>query len=138
MILIDTNVVSEVIRPRPNGLVMSWFDRQAQNSMYLSTISIAEIQFGIDLLPEGLRKTSLISFKERTIELFRSYILPFDLSAAELYGRLAVRARQNGRAFPMADGYIAAIATAHNLSVATRDIGPFVAAGVKVINPWAG
>jgi len=136
MILLDTNVVSEAMKPEPNSAVRDWLDAQLAETLFLSSITIAELKFGICALPEGKRKANLIAMLEGTLDLFTKTILPFDEEAAGLYGDLAVKARAAGRGFPTPDGYIAAIAAQHGFTVASRDASAFSAAGLPVINPW--
>jgi predicted nucleic acid-binding protein len=137
MIILDTNVVSEPLRPNPEPRVLNWLDQQAADTLYLTSISVAELLFGVACLPEGRRKETLETGIDRLIEaLFGSRILSFDLIAARQYGPLIVRAKANGRAIAVGDGQIAAIASANGFSVATRDTAPFEAARLSVINPW--
>lgn len=137
MILLDTNVLSEPLRAAGDLNVLAWFDAQAIETLYLSTKSLAELRFGIAVLPEGKRRDTLAaSLEQRVLPLFEGRILPFDDAASQAYATLRARARAAGQAIAPADGYIAAIALAHGLAVATRDTSPFEAAGVLVINPW--
>ena len=137
MILLDTNVVSEPLKPTGDVGVLTWLDAQTIETLYLSAISLAELRFGIAALPSGKRKETLQSSLEQSIlPLFAGRILPFDTAASEAYAVLRARARAQGKAISPADGYIAATATAHGLIVATRDTDPFEAAGLTVINPW--
>lgn len=137
MILLDTNVVSEPLRPNGDPAVLAWLDAQIIETLYLSTISLAELRYGVAALPDGKRKDSLhASLDERVMPAFESRILPFDTAAAEAYGVLRARARSKGKAIATADAYIAAIARANGFTVATRDTQPFEVAGVPVINPW--
>jgi len=137
MILLDTNVVSEPLKASCGVGVLTWIDAQIVETLYLSTISLAELRFGIAALPTGKRKDMLRdSLEQRILPLFGGRILPFDLAASEAYAMLRARARADGKAISPADGYIAATAMAHGLIVATRDTGPFEAAGLTVINPW--
>jgi predicted nucleic acid-binding protein len=137
VILLDTNVISEPLKAKADPAVAAWFDAQVLETLYLSTVSVAEIRFGISALPEGKRKDGLrVSMEERVLPLFRSRILCFDLEAAEACAVVRMRARAAGNGIGTADSYIAAIATARGLMVATRDIEPFKAVGVPVINPW--
>lgn len=136
MILLDTNVVSEAVKPEPNRAVLDWLDAQVAETLFLSSISIAELTFGIGALPEGKRKRNLAAALDRVLALFEARILPFDTEAARRYGGLAVTARTAGQSFPTPDGYIAAIAAARGLAVATRDTSAFRAAGLIVIDPW--
>jgi len=137
MILIDTNVVSEPWKPMPDARVLAWLDAQAIETLFLSTITIAELRFGIAAMPEGKRRTVLHDRLEgEVLPLFSGRILSFDLEASKAYATLMAEARASGKAIGTADGYIAATALAHAFSVATRDVSPFEAAGLKVINPW--
>jgi toxin FitB len=136
MILLDTNVVSEAMKPEPHPSVRDWLDEQAAETLYLSSVSIAELMFGIGALPKGKRKDRLTAALDGVLELFADRILSFDTEAARRYADLVVRARAAGKGFPTPDGYIAAIAAAHGFAVASRDTGAFTAAGLTVIDPW--
>ena len=136
MILLDTNVVSEAMKPLPNRGVRGWLDAQAAETLYLSSVTLAELMFGVGALPSGKRKDNLAAAVEGLLELFSARILPFDTEAARRYGDLAVKARTAGKGFPTPDGYIAAIAAAHGFAVASRDPSAFDAAGLTVIDPW--
>jgi predicted nucleic acid-binding protein len=137
MILLDTNVVSEPLKMAGNANVLAWIDAQIIETLYLSTISLAELRFGIAVLPEGKRRDALhFSLEQRVLPLFAGRILAFDDPASQSYATLRVRARTAGQAIAPADGYIAAIAATHGFAVATRDTTPFDAAGLAVINPW--
>ena len=138
MILLDTNVISEAMKPEPNETVRSWLDAQAANTLYLSSVTIAEMLFGIGALAAGGRRDRLASAFGGVMEVFEGRILPFDLAAARRYADLAVSARGAGRGFPTPDGYIAAIAAAHGFAIASRDRSAFEAAGLSVIDPWSG
>ncbi len=136
MILLDTNVVSEVMRPQPHPAVLAWLDHQVAETLYLSSVTLAEMLFGIEAMPMGRRQTILAETFDGICEAFDQRILAFDTEAARRYAGLAARARAAGKGFPVPDGYIAAIAAAKGFQVASRDAGPFHAAGVPVINPW--
>ena len=136
MILLDTNVVSEAMKPEPNETVRAWLDEQAAETLYLSSVTVAELMFGIGALPDGKRKGKLTEALEGVMELFADRILPFDTGAARHYAELAVKARAAGKGFPTPDGYIAAIAASRGFVVATRDTSAFDAAGLEVIDPW--
>lgn len=137
MILLDTNVVSEPLKASRDSNVLSWIDEQVIESLYLSTISLAELRFGIAALPDGRRKDTLhSSLEQRVLPLFAGRILPFDEQASQAYATLRARARAVGQAIAVADGYIAAIAMTQGFAVATRDTSLFEAVGLKVINPW--
>jgi predicted nucleic acid-binding protein len=137
MILVDTNVVSEPWKPNPDVRVLAWIDDQAIETLFLSAITVAELRFGIAAMPVGKRRSTLHDRLERDVmPLFAGRILSFDLDTSRAYADLMAAARSSGRAIGMADGYIAATAQARGLTIATRDIKPFEAAGLKVINPW--
>jgi toxin FitB len=136
MILLDTNVVSEAMKPEPNPAVRNWLDEQAAETLYLSSVTIAELMFGIGTLPKGRRKDKLAAALDGVLELFTDRILPFDIGAARRYADLAVKARAAGKGFPTPDGYIAATAASREFAVASRDTSAFIAAGLTVIDPW--
>ena len=137
MILLDTNVISEPLKLSGDLDVLNWIDEQIIETLYLSTISLAELRFGIAALSSGKRRDTLhTSFEQRILPLFVGRILSFDAAASQAYAVLRARARTQGKAIAAADGYIAATATCHGLIVATRDTAPFEAAGLTVINPW--
>jgi toxin FitB len=138
VILLDTNVVSEALKPEPHPAVRPWLDAQAAETLFLPSIAIAELLFGVGVLPEGLRKALLAARIEALLGEFEGRILPFGAEAARRYAELAVRARAAGRGFPTPDGYIAAIAAARGFAVATRNASAFRAAGVGVVDPWVG
>jgi predicted nucleic acid-binding protein len=137
MIVLDTNVVSEAMKPEPAPAVRDWLDEQAAETLYISSVTVAELLFGIGALSDGRRKQKLATTLDGMLPLFEGRILAFDTDAARHYADLAVAARKAGEGFPTPDGYIAAIATAHGFTVATRDASAFNAAGVPVIDPWA-
>lgn len=137
MILLDTNVVSEAMKPGPHPAVRGWLDAQAAETLFLSSVTVAELLFGVGALPDGKRRASLAAALDSVLALFGARILPFDTGAARRYANLAVKARAAGQGFPTPDGYIAAIAAAHGFSVASRDASPFEAAGLPVVDPWA-
>ncbi len=137
MILLDTNVVSEPLRQAPEARVVQWIDAQPMETLFLSSITVAELRAGVALLPAGKRRSGLQeSLEKRVLSLFAGRVLPFDLACTQAYATLVSKARAAGVSIATADGYIAAIAAANGLSVATRDTGPFRASGVAVINPW--
>lgn len=136
MIVLDTNVVSEAMKPEPHPAVRAWLNDQAAETLYLSSVTLAELLFGIAALPVGKRKNMLSEALEGLMGLFRDRVLPFDTDAARRYAELAVTARAGGRGFPTPDGYIAATAASRGFIVASRDTAPYTAAGVTVINPW--
>lgn len=139
MILLDTNVMSEPLRQAPEPRVIAWIDAQAMETLFLSSITVAELRAGVDLLPAGKGRAGLQeNLEKRVLPLFAGRVLPFDLACTQAYAALMAKARTMGMAISSADGYIAAIAAANGFAVATRDTRPFEAAGTSVINPWQG
>ncbi len=136
MIVLDTNVVSEAMKPEPHPAVRAWLNDQAAETLYLSSVTLAELLFGIAALPAGKCKDMLALTLDGLTGLFKDRVLPFDTDAARRYAELAVLARTSGRGFPTPDGYIAAIAASRSFIVASRDTAPYEAAGVSIINPW--
>ncbi len=136
MIVVDTNVVSEAMKPEPHPAVRAWLNEQAAETLYLSSVTLAELLFGIAVLPAGKRKDMLEKALDGLTGLFRDRVLPFDADTARRYAELAVKAKAKGRGFPTPDGYIAAIAASRGFIVASRDTAPYEAAGVPVIDPW--
>jgi predicted nucleic acid-binding protein len=137
MILLDTNVILEPWKPVPDEAVVAWLDAQAIETLFLSAITIAELRFGIAAMPVGRRQTILRDrLEDEVLPHFSERILPFNLATSQFYCELMAHARLSGKAIGKADGYIAATALANRLAVATRDTGPFDAAGLKVINTW--
>lgn len=137
MIILDTNVVSEAMKPEPHPSVRAWLNDQVAETLYLSSVTLAELLFGIAVLPGGKRKEMLAQAFDGLMGLFRDRVLPFDIDAARCYAELAVTAKSGGRGFPTPDGYIAAIAASRGFVVVSRDTAPYEAARVSVINPWA-
>jgi hypothetical protein len=137
MIVLDTNVLSEIIKPDAAPAVRQWLNQQSIEALYLSSITLAEMTYGIGAMPQGRRRDALYATAQGAFALLEGRILPFDDKAARRYGELAVNARAAGKGFPLPDGYIAAIASAHGFAVATRDVSAFTAVGLKVIDPWS-
>jgi predicted nucleic acid-binding protein len=137
MIVLDTNVVSEPLKLAGEPAVLAWLDQQNIETLFLTTISLAELRYGVAALPDGRRKDGLgKALESRIVALFETRLLPFDAAAADAYALIRARAKTAGKAIGAADGYIAATAAAHGFTIATRDTAPFEAAGLPVINPW--
>lgn len=137
MILLDTNVVSEPLRQAPDPRVIDWVDAQPLETLYLCAVTVAELRTGVALLPRGKRRTELqANLETRVLPLFAGRVLGFTMDCTQVYAELMRKARVLGRPVAVADGYIAAIAAAHGMVVATRDAGPFLALGLGVCNPW--
>jgi len=137
MILLDTNVVSEPMKPLANPRVQAWLDRQAIETLHLPSTGLAELLVGVELLPDGKRKLELGETLHGLLSsLFASRILPFDEKAARYYAWAVTKARGRGFTVSVGDAQIAAIARLRGFVVATRDTAPFLAMGVSVIDPW--
>lgn len=137
MILLDTNVVSEPLRPTPEARVIEWIDAQPLETVYLSAMTVAELRAGVALLPAGKRRSHLHEqLEKRVLPLFAGRVLPFDLACTHAYAELLARVRKAGGGIETADACIAAVAATNRFTVATRNTSPFQMAGVSVINPW--
>ena len=137
MILLDTNVVSELIRPTPDPRVETWLSRQIASTIFLSVISEAELRYGVALLPMGRRRDRLTAEIENMLqEDFAGRLLPFDREAARAYAEIGVARRVAGLPIHHADCQIAAIARSRNAGIATRNVKDFEGCGIDVVNPW--
>lgn len=137
MIILDTNVVSEVLKPMPDAKVMAWLDALPEENLFLTAVSIAELRSGVEIMPDGRRKENLRGrMSAMLVATFEGRILPFDAAAAEAYARIASETRRNGCTISVFDCQIAAIARSRAFDVASRDAAPFREAGIAVINPW--
>lgn len=138
MILLDTNVVSELMRSSPDKCVEAWVGRQSAVDLFLSSISVAELLHGAALLPAGRRRDAISSaIRAMVDEDFGGRILDFDRRAAGFYADIAATRRRIGRPISHADAQIAAIARAASLRLATRNIADFADCGLDIINPWS-
>lgn len=137
MIVLDTNVLSETMRPAPNPAVVAWLNRQDIQTIYMTAVSLAELRFGIARLDEGRTRTDLAGRLDQMMDrVFGGRILPFTAAAAQIFADRMATARRNGRAVGFQDGMIAASIAAAGFAVATRDTRPFEAMGLMVTNPW--
>jgi len=137
MILLDTNVISEPLRPLPDTRVKHWLDMQPLETLYLSAMTVAELRVGVSLMPNGKRRIALQESLEKYIlPMFTGRILPFDMACTASYAELIAKTRQIGSGIETADACIAAIALTNGFIMATRDIAPFQNVGLRVINPW--
>lgn len=137
MIILDTNVVSEFVRTSPADAVVDWLDSQALETLYLSSVTVAEILAGLEIMPEGKRASALrLQLETRFLPLFIGRVLPFDNSCTRAYAEIYRLSRKKGNAISLADAVVASIAVTHGMAVATRDMTPFLSTGVAVINPW--
>lgn len=138
MIILDTNVVSETLRPQPNQRVLTWLE-QLTDDVAITTITVAELLAGLQRLPPGRRRTSLTEQVENALEpyLGTRAILPFDTESARSYARIVAARERAGRPISMADAEIAAICRSNGAACATRSTGDFEGTGIELIDPWA-
>lgn len=137
MIILDTNVISEPMRSRPDAAVVAWLNLQADTALFTTSITVMELRFGLERLPDGKRKADLWAVLDFTLSrLVGPRILSFDVPAASLAARMAAEAERSGTPVGQADAQIAAIAKTHGFAIATRDTVPFRGLGLHVINPW--
>jgi len=138
LIILDTNVISEPLKPRPDAAVLQWLDRQSPATLYVTTISQAELLAGVAALPAGKRRTELRKVVEKELaSLFPNRILPFGERSAEAYAQVVTTANGAGNPIDFADAAIGAIAMEHNFILATRNVGDFKGTSVKLLNPWS-
>ena len=138
MIILDTNVISGACRRQPEERIVRWLDAQEPGTLYICTMSLAEVFSGIAQMPQGQRREKL---REATLHLFEElfdddHILPFDAAAADAYATMQAKAKAQGTPIGVADGIIAATAISRGFAVASGDVQPFKAAGVELVNPW--
>lgn len=135
--LLDTNVVSEPTRPRPDTLVQRWLAEADENVVFASVITLGELQFGLETLPRGRRYDSLEQWLERDFLVrFGTRLLPVTDAIARGWGVLAARARARGITLGTADGLLAATAQVHDFTLVTRDLRDFSGLGVRLLDPW--
>jgi predicted nucleic acid-binding protein len=137
MILLDTNILSELMRPLPTAVVEEWLGAQMSASLFISAVTEAELRFGVALLADGKRRSRLAEELDKMLaEDFAERILPFDSAAAISYARVASQRRKAGRPIAQADAQIVAIALSRGAALATRNVTDFADCGVDLINPW--
>ena len=137
MIVLDTNVISEPMRQAPDVAVVGWLNGQKDTALFTTSITVMELRFGLERLPESKRKADLWAVLDFALSrLIGARILPFDTAAAIEAARIAAQAETYGTPIGQADAQIAAIARTHGFAIATRDANPFQRAGLSVINPW--
>lgn len=138
MIVLDTNVISELRNRKHSDLLLRWLDDLRAHEVFLTTVSIAEIQYGIRLLPEGVRKAGLVQTYRLLEEEFRDRMLTFSLPAAHHYGEISSRRRGEGRPMETKDAMIAAICLSHGATLATRNLKDFEGLDLRLVNPFEG
>jgi predicted nucleic acid-binding protein len=136
MLILDTNVISEEMRISPDPRVHSWLQQQVPANVFTTSISEAELLYGIAALDDGHRKDDLSSAARRILSIFSGRILPFDSAAAAVMPIILVDRRRLGRPIAHHDAQIAAIARSRAMTLATRDTADFTDCGVPLINPW--
>lgn len=138
MIVLDTNVISELMKPRPSGTVLAWMDNQDPVALYITTVTIAEISCGIQALLKGRRRAALErSFGQAVDEGFQHRVLPLDQEAAYQYGQIMAARKAAGKPLSVCDGQIAAITLSRGFVLATRNTRDFSNCGLELINPFA-
>jgi hypothetical protein len=137
VIVLDTNVLSELMRPEPNPIVITWLNNQSATELTITAVTVAEILYGIERLPDGNRKRTLADATATVLEEdFSGRILPFDAEAAVYYARHVADSEKNGQTVHQADAQIAAICLQRNAVLATRNVRDFEPLHVKLVNPW--
>jgi predicted nucleic acid-binding protein len=137
MLVLDTNVVSDLMRPVPSAPVLAWLDAQLADDLWLTSVTVAELLFGIERLPSGARRRALAKAAAQTVqEDFAGRLLVFSQEAASHFAVIAAQRERAGHALSMADGYIAAICLAHQATLVTRNVRDFARLGLTVLNPW--
>jgi predicted nucleic acid-binding protein len=137
MIVLDTNVLSEVLKPSPSAAVLSWLSAQESAEVFLTAITQAEVLYGLELLPAGKRRASLLAAADKLfLEDFDGRILPFEEASARSFAKIVAARSSAGRPIAQFDGMIAAICSARRGALATRNVSDFENCGVRIINPW--
>jgi predicted nucleic acid-binding protein len=136
--VLDTCALSETARPSPDAGFMAWLDRQDSAALFLSVLTIGEIEKGLAALPPGRKRTTLSNWLGTMRSVYAARVLPIDDAIAALWGRMAADAERRGRAMSVVDGLIAATARHHGYAVVTRNASDFEPSGVPVLNPWSG
>jgi toxin FitB len=138
VIILDTNVVSELMRPVPSPALPKSLSKYSADELFTTSITLAEIFYGIEILPAGKRKNDLLAGAERLFySVLENRILPFDEAAAQHFPHIAASRRKRGRPIAELDAQIAAIASLHGSVLATRNTAEFEGCGVRVVNPWS-
>ncbi len=136
MIVVDTNVTSELMRPSPSPVVAAWVRGHSATELYTTSITLAEVRYGIERLPDSRRKDLLITTAEEAFSAFTDHVLPFDAAAAVEYAGIVSHRERAGTPIDGFDAQIASICRTHNATLATRNVKDFENAGIVVIDPW--
>ncbi len=137
-IMLDTCAISELRKPNPSRSFMAWFDGCDERLLYLSSVTLGELRYGIDLLPDGRRKNELLTWYSKLCLCYRGHIISPTLEVCEQWGVMRARRRVVGSPLAMADGLIAATALNSSMALVTRNTKDFEGLGVELINPWVG
>lgn len=138
MIVVDTNVASELMRPAPSPVVAAWVRSRNPTDLYTTSITLAEIRFGIERLPAGYRKDQLSATAAEVFVAFADHVLPFDAEAAAEYAVMVSRRERAGAPIDGFDAQISSICRTRRAALATRNIRDFENTGIDVIDPWKG
>jgi toxin FitB len=137
MLILDTNVISETMRPEPSPAVIDWLSQHSSDELYVTTVTLGEILYGIELLPHSKRRAALETGAGRMFgQLLAGHILVFDEDAARVFAQIAARRKIQGRPMAELDAQIVAIAQSHGAALATRNTADFEGCGVRLVNPW--
>lgn len=137
MFILDTNVISELVRPAPSPSVIAWVSGQLASTLFLTAVTEAELRFGVEIMPAGIRRDDVRSSIDAILrEDFAGRVLPFDSESAEAYASIAATRRASGNPISLPDAQIAAIAAANGMAVVTRNEADFAGVGVDIVNPW--
>jgi predicted nucleic acid-binding protein len=137
VIILDTNVVSELMRPEPAPQVAAWIRDRDRPELRTTSITVAEIRYGIARLPDGRRKQALLSAADAVFQTFADQVLPFDGAAAEHYAAIASNRERSGKPISGFDALIAAVCRSRGAALATRNLPDFDGTGIETVNPWA-
>lgn len=136
MIIQDTNLLSELVRPAPNPHLLAWYARFSNDDLAITAISAAELLYGLELMPHGRRRQQLARYIAMQLSPFADRILPFSADATPHYAAIVATRRKQGRPIGVQDAMIAAIARSHGMTLATRNVKDFAGTGVDLVNPW--
>jgi hypothetical protein len=139
MLILDTNVLSEAMSATPSTRVLDWLAQQQSAELFTTTVTLAEILYGIELLPQGKRRATLLAGADKLFsKVLSGHILPFNEEAARAFAEIAASRRAQGRPIAEFDAQIAAIAQSHRAILATRNTTDFEGCDLRLVNPWAG
>jgi predicted nucleic acid-binding protein len=136
MIVFDTIVVSELMRSRPSPAVVDWVRSQAASELFTTSITVAEVRYGIERLPEGSRKQLLRTTADEVFASFEEQVLPFDADAGRVYATVVTERDRAGLPIDGFDAQIAAICRSHGAALATRNLKDFLGTGIEMLDPW--